>query len=313
MKLHHLALCLLATLVSLSAAEPKKVVLIAGTPSHAAGQHEFNAGCLLLKKCLDQVPGVNVVVNLNGWPKDETILDGAAAVFIYADGGGGHPAIQGDRLRKLAKLMNQGAGLACAHYGVEVPKEKGGPEFLKWMGGYFETHWSVNPTWLADFKSFPSHPIARGVQPFSIRDEWYFHMRFAGGMKGVTPILTAIAPASTMSRSDGPHSGNPAVRKAVAAGEPQHLAWAFERPDGGRGFGFTGGHYHQNWGNDDFRKLVLNAILWVAKVEVPASGVQSIITADDLKQNLDSKGGQRGASQPVAPATQPFVSPVTGK
>ncbi|TXH01385.1 MAG: hypothetical protein E6R05_05725, partial [Candidatus Moraniibacteriota bacterium] len=71
-------------------------------------------------------------------------------------------------------------------------------------------------------------------------------MRFPEGMKNVIPILTAVAPASTMQRADGPHSGNPHVRKEVAAGIPQHTAWAFERPDGGRSFGFTGGHFHWN-------------------------------------------------------------------
>jgi type 1 glutamine amidotransferase len=92
-----------------------------------------------------------------------------------------------------------------------------------------------------------------------------------------------------MSRSDGPHEGNPAVREAVKRGEPQIVAWTCERPDGGRGFGFTGGHYHRNWGNDDVRRLVLNAILWTAKVEVPATGVASKVTEADLKRNLDRK------------------------
>ena len=37
------------------------------------------------------------------------------------------------------------------------------------------------------------HPTARGVKPFVIKDEWYYHMRFVEGMKGVTPILSAVA------------------------------------------------------------------------------------------------------------------------
>ena len=66
------------------------------------------------------------------------------------------------------------------------------------------------------------------------------------------------------------------------------MAWACERKDGGRGFGFTGGHFHFNWGNDQFRKLVLNAIVWVAKGEVPKDGVKSATpTAEELEKNQD--------------------------
>jgi hypothetical protein len=83
------------------------------------------------------------------------------------------------------------------------------------------------------------------------------------------------------------------MRKSVKAGEPQTVAWAFERPEGGRGFGFTGSHFHKNWGNDDFRKVVLNAIVWTAKMDVPADGVQSKVTAEQLEQNLDPKGPRK--------------------
>lgn len=272
-----------------SLAADKKIVFIAGKASHGPGDHEHRAGCLLLAKCLSQVPGVTSVVHSNGWPAEVSAFEGAAAVIIYADGGGGHPAIQPDRLQLLGELVDRGVGLGCLHYAVEVPKNQGGPEFLRWIGGYFETYWSVNPTWEAEFKVLPKHAITRGVAPFKIRDEWYYHMRFQEGMRGVTPILTAVPPEKTRGRpgANEPHGGNPAVQQR--AGQPEHTMWAFERPDGGRGFGFTGAHYHKNWGNDDFRKVVLNAILWCAKVDVPAGGVESVVTENDLKQNLDRK------------------------
>ena len=133
--------------------------------------------------------------------------------------------------------------------------------------------------------------------------------RFAKDMKGVTPILSDVAPAETMKRGDGAHSGNPHVRKSVAAGNPQHVAWAFERPNGGRGFGFTGGHNHPNWGNDDYRKTVLNAIVWVAKAEVPAAGVPSKLTEKDLYANLDNKGRKpKPRSNPGPKAGSGFTS-----
>ncbi|HEX7858811.1 MAG TPA: ThuA domain-containing protein [Verrucomicrobiae bacterium] len=267
----------------------KKIVLLAGSVSHGKGEHEFNAGCQLLKKCLDSVPGIKAEVHQNGWPKDEKAFEGANAIFIYCDGGGGHPFHNPERRKVIADLMKKGVGLGCGHYAVEVPKGETGDAFLDWIGGYFETHWSVNPHWTADFKSLPTHPIARGVQPFQINDEWYYHMRFRENMRGVTPILSALPPEKTLAREDGPHSGNPAVREAIKRGEAQHLMWAAERADGGRGFGFTGGHFHKNWADDNFRKVVLNAILWSAKMEVPANGVESRVSEEDMKANLDAK------------------------
>ena len=69
--------------------------------------------------------------------------------------------------------------------------------------------------------------------------------------------------------------GNPAVWEDVSAGKKQVMAWAYDRPDGGRGFGFTGLHKHANLGDDNFRTLLLNAVAWVSKLEVPEGGVRS--------------------------------------
>jgi hypothetical protein len=113
-------------------------------------------------------------------------------------------------------------------------------------------------------------------------------MRFNDNMKGVTPILTAIPPASTLTRKDGPRDNNEFVRKEQ--GQPQHMCWVTERPDRGRGFAFTGGHFHKNWGNENFRKLVLNGIAWTARVEVPKNGVPApALSEADLMVNLDQK------------------------
>ncbi len=289
MKLKAVALTILMA-AFIATAGDTRIILIAGAASHGPGDHEHRAGCLLLKGCLDKVPGVHSEVYSNGWPDNaDAALAGAATIVVYSYGEGGHPFLRGDHLKTVGALMDKGVGLVCLHYAVEPKKEKGEKEFLDWMGGCFETDWSVNPTWQPEFKPLPKHPITRGVNPPNLTDEWYFHMRFREGLNGILPILSAVAPRSTMSRPDGPHEGNPAVRQSVRRGDPQVVAWACERPDGGRGFGFTGGHFHRNWGNDDFRKLVLNAILWTAKVEVPANGVECKVTDDELKQNLDRK------------------------
>jgi putative membrane-bound dehydrogenase-like protein len=263
----------------------RKVVFVAGRQSHGYGAHEHYAGSRLLAESLQRnMPGYEVVVHRNGWPEEPDFLEGADALVIYSDGGGGHPIIP--HLDQVQPHIDRGMGLACIHYAVEIPKGEPGDRFVQWLGGYFETHWSVNPHWVAKFETLPDHPITRGVEPFEIDDEWYYHMRFRDNMEGVTPILTAIPPESTLSRPDGPHSGNPHVR--AKAGQPQHVAWATEREDGGRGFGFTGGHHHWNWGDPNFRRLVLNAIVWTAKGEVPEGGVSDQpLSISDLEENQD--------------------------
>ena len=268
---------------------PKKLVLIAGTPSHPPGMHEFNAGVQLLAQCLKETKGLEVSVNLNGWPKDESAFDGAAGILIYADGGEGHPAVQKDRPALLGALMKKGVGLMCGHYGVEVLKDKGGKEFQDWIGGYYENAWSCNPIWRPEFKEFPVHPIANGVKPFSAEDEWYFNMRFRPEMKGVTPILTAT-PSDAVRNGPYVYPRGPYEHIQKAKGRAEHMMWAVERADGGRGVGFTGGHFHSNWKNDDYRKAVLNALLWICKVDVPKAGVESAVTDEEMKANLDPKG-----------------------
>jgi hypothetical protein len=278
-----------ATPLTAAADKPRKLVLIAGSPSHGPGEHEFNAGVLLLAECLKGVKGLETVVFRNGYPKDDSALDTADGILCYADGGRNHPLIREKRLERLGKLMAKGTGLMCAHYGVEVPKDLGGPEFLQWIGGYYEHLYSCNPMWTPEFKEFPRHPIANGVRPFSIRDEWYFNMRFRDDLTGVTPILTAVPPDAVR---DGPYVYPKGPYKHIqeAKGRPEVMMWATERADGGRGVGFTGGHFHRNWKDDNFRKVVLNALLWICKVEVPAGGVESIVTDEQLAANWDDKG-----------------------
>lgn len=265
--------------------DAKKVVFVAGRPSHGFGAHEHRAGCLLLSRLLEKHgPGVLTAVYDGGWPRDPTAFDNADAVVLYMDGGAGHPVLR--HLEQMDAVMARGVGLACLHYAVEVPKEKAGERFLAWIGGYFETNWSVNPHWTARFDELPEHPVTRGVAPFTLRDEWYYHMRFRAEMRGVTPLLTAVPPDSTRERRFGPHSGNPHVR--ARKGMPEHVAWAAERADGGRGFGITGGHFHWNWGHDRFRTLVLNALVWIAHGEVPEDGVRTPTpTVDELLAEQD--------------------------
>ena len=273
------------------AAEKSKIVFISGKPSHGVMAHEHRAGNILLAKALNTADlGVNaVVLPENGYPSDATVLSDAATIVIFSTGHTRH--LLNARLEEFDALMKTGTGVVMIHWATEAERGEPGDKFLEWMGGFCDLDWSVNPHWTPNFNSFPDHPVSNGVKPFSLNDEWYYHMRFVDGMKGVTPILSAVPGPETLTRPDGARSGNPDVRKAVAKGESQHVAWTYERPDGkGRGFGFTGAHDHVNWQDDNFRKVVLNAILWTAHVKVPKTGVPSSTPSDaEIRSNLDDK------------------------
>jgi hypothetical protein len=267
----------------------KKIVFLSGQPSHGYAQHEQYAGDMLLARLLNEsVPSVYCDVYQHTWPTDSRAFDNAAAIVIFCDGGEGHMAIP--HLKELEPLMDKGVGLGQIHYAVEVPEGPAGDAWLKWIGGYFETNWSVNPDWDAHYTSIPRHEVTRGVHPFTTHDEWYYHMRFRPEMQGVTPILSAVPPDATRQKKDDPHGGNPAVRAGVGKNIPETTLWVATRDHDGRGFGLTGAHYHFNWAQNDFRKLTLNSVLWIAHVQVPADGVQSKIpTPDQLLANLDPK------------------------
>jgi type 1 glutamine amidotransferase len=288
LRLSLVASLLLAAFTSFAA--DQKIVLIAGKPSHPPGMHEFRAGSLLLQQCLAGVKGVSVTVYSNGWPNVENAFEGANAVVIYADGGGGHPAIQKDHKEILGALAKKGVGIGFMHYGVEILATNGGPEFLQWIGGHYEHLYSCNPMWSPKYETFPKHPVANGVKPFSNRDEWYFNMRWNEDQKkSITPVLVA-KPSDEVRKGPYVYPRGPYEHIVAASGRDETMMWTFERKGGGRGFGFTGGHTHANWGDENQRKVVLNALLWIAKVRVPKNGVESTVTPEQLAANFDPKG-----------------------
>ena len=283
-----------------------RIVLIAGQPSHPSGQHEFNAGAIILARALNEQSGLPVEVEVvhNGWPEDDSVFDGAAAVVIYSDGNARHP-VNGHE-DKMSAMAEAGMGMMFMHYGVEVPPGAQGELFKGWIGGHYEAGFSVNPHWTAEGEPNRDHAISRGVPKLKANDEWYYNMRFAQPRTAVS-IYGDIPTREKINRyihwsPDGENQ----------LGTQQTMMWAVERPDGGRGVGFTGGHWHRNWAIDDFRRLVLNGIVWSAGLEVPEGGVKSeAVTEAQLNENLDEKKKMERVALPgEADLTQPAADPI---
>ncbi|MCX8513069.1 MAG: ThuA domain-containing protein, partial [Chthoniobacteraceae bacterium] len=240
------SLLLLLGLAASAVAEPR-VVFLAGGRSHGPGEHEFYAGCQILAKALNEQSGLNIKADvIKGWPSDDSVLDGAKAVVIYADG----TSVVGKGWEKMDALAKKGVGIMFMHYAVHPNAPEGEKYYRPWIGGAFETGWSVNPHWVADLTALPNHAISRGVgSPVEAYDEFYYNMRFRPNRGEVLDLVTATPTRERVKRYINLWNEH----GVAGLDKPQTLMWGVERPDGGRGVGFSGGHNHRNWAVDGFR------------------------------------------------------------
>ena len=266
----------------LGSVQAAKVVFLHGSKSHASGDHEFKAGSNLLAKHINAQKKVNLQATVHhGWPTDESILDDADAIVIYADG----TKVIGSGWEKMDQLVKEKKiGVLFMHYAVHPSVEQGEKYYLPWIGGFFKNGISVNPFWRANIKPMKGHETARGVGKIEAVDEFYFNIELhpdslnLGAAKPNEKNLLRI--------------NNIWTRAAyLAKGKTQSLLWGITRPSGGRGAGFTGGHHHRNWAIESYRKLILNTIAWIAGEKVPTGGVPTYpVTEDELNESLDDYG-----------------------
>jgi hypothetical protein len=257
-------------------ASAAKIVLLAGSPSNKPGQHEYFAGCALLQEWLATVPGVAPVMVADGWPKNEAVLDGARAVVFYMDGGPKLPFLTPKRRAKVQALADAGTGFIVLHQAVDCPADLA-PSFKEWFGAAFQPDIGCRGHWDVNFDAVNSHAVTSGMKPFELlKDGWLYNLHFAE--KGVTPLLAAQMPDTSRKTEHA----------KAHAGRAETVAWAFERANSGRSVGFTGCDLHASWAVPGQRRLLINALLWTAKLPVPAAGAATDSPVD-LTRNLDRK------------------------
>jgi len=239
-------------------ARPAAIVLWAGAvkPRDRVGHHDYAAGCALLADLLRQTPGVDPVLFGESLPEDEARLDSARALVCYSRGGGKQPFLGSiARIERLQSLVDRGLGLVMLHQAVSFPPELA-DRALGWLGGAHVRTRSRRGHWWTRHRAFPAHPATRGVRPWWIRDGWLNRIEFGADAAGVVPLLWA----------------GPRHRGSRAGGPADVVCWAWERPDGGRSFCFSGLDAHSAWSVPGLRQLVVNGILWSAGLPVPAAG-----------------------------------------
>lgn len=235
----------------------KKIVLIGHEPDHPYRTHCYLPDCELLARCLRQTEGVEAVVSRN-WPTDPEVLRGVDAIVLHVREGGTllfHPPHRDE----AARLLKEGVGLAAIHWGTGAAMGEVGARWLAALGGWFNPEFSRYLVQESTVRvAEPGHPVSRGWNDYPLRDEFYIKLRFQPEAK---PVMVANVD-----------------------GDDYPIGWVYERPDSaGRSFGFVGGHFHDNFAVEEFRRGIVNGILWTAGVELPAGGAPCEIGPQDLE------------------------------
>lgn len=257
---------------ALKAEELARVLIVVGPSKHPPGTHEVAAGGRLMKHGLEQMENLSGVKAdvVEGWP-DQSLRDAASTIVFIGDMFPPNrlPHAQ-QNLADLDAMMRRGVGIACVHYATGLHGDDVGADgdhpLLRWMGGYFANRSCPHHESIA--RVFPTatitpaaseHPVSRGWREFTLHDEPYINNYFGEDGNRLAPNVTALA--TSMLPPESP--------------KRETVAWCVERSDMGRGFGIVMPHFYKNWGVEGLRRLILNGIVWTAKIEVPSDGVKT--------------------------------------
>lgn len=263
------SLLILVTVLGLypaaDAAAPKKLLLVGCPPDgHPPMTHEYMAGLGILRKCLADVPGLDIiVVNAVGpWREGPELIDRADGVVLFVSEGARWLHDDPKRLDALKAVAKRKGGLAVLHWGMGTKDAKNIDGFLALFGachGGPDRKYAVVEAEIA--LADKGHPVGRGIpEKFRVKEEFYYRLKVVKPADSVKPVL-----------------------RAAIDGKDEMVAWAWQRPDGGRSFGFSGLHFHDNWRREEYRRLVAQGVLWSLYLPVPEKGLAVKVTDDDLK------------------------------
>ncbi|HVA46083.1 MAG TPA: ThuA domain-containing protein [Pirellulales bacterium] len=222
-----------------------------GPDGHPPTTHEYLPGLKVLQVCLQGVPGVEARVERcdEPWPEGPDKLAEVDGCVLFLSEGAKWINADPRRYEAFTRLAARGGGLVALHWAMGTKDTENIGPFVRLLGGchggpdrkytVIETRWQA-----AD------HPIANAVGPLTVRDEFYYRLKLVEPGDAIQPVITV-----------------------PIEGRDETVAWAWQRPDGGRSFGFSGLHFHDNWRREAYRRLVSQAVLWTLKLPMPQAGL----------------------------------------
>ena len=249
--------------VASHAAEKRLLLLGQGPDGHPRLTHEYRAGVRVVARCLQSHPDVKLrVVSADGsWPEGPDLIRQADAVVLFLSEGAKWLQQDARRFQAFAQLAQRRGGLVVLHWGMGTRPANYIDRFLQLFGachGGQDRKYQVVQR-VARIAP-PAHPVTSGIKDFDIRDEFYYRLKRVRSASPPTPLLTV-----------------------PIDGRREMVAWAWQRPDGGRSFGFSGLHFHENWARVEYRRLVVQGVLWTLQLPIPADGLAVGITPEDLR------------------------------
>jgi len=241
-----------SNIVSILTDDPTKILLVGAKLDHPYASHMYEFECSLLAKALRNTPGVEAIT-IPAWPPaDLEALGDVRAIVFYASPVG-HVVLSPTNRERFVGLMKNKVGMVAIHWATGVGYDKAADseelrdEYKSILGGWFRRPPCDVIVGQAHLRQVAAgHPIYNGWREWEIRDEFYLN-----------PVLhEQAAPLLEVTVDDKKHV----------------VGWTFERANSGRSVGITLGHFHHNFAREDFRRLLVNSILWAANVAVPDSG-----------------------------------------
>ena len=293
------ALALLGGTSQAYAQEQKQKVIyfLSGLKDHAGpGRHEVAKDLLVLQDCLNQaynIKGVKIVtkyIDARSALDVEDIKDADALIVesssVSSSQKRTHPLFPPlapgekkydketlDYLSQLDALHKAGMGIMILHWGVAANNEQNPTArdyYLSWFGETAMEGYTQNPLgfWIVTpIESVKRHPILRGVNRWIYKDEIFSRLVVNPGDPYRTDLLMGESPETNQSEAGSP--------KGVIG--PRGIASAYEKGKE-RGILWGGMDFHSALLNEDYRRFLLNAIVWTAGIEVPVGGVKSHAT-----------------------------------
>jgi type 1 glutamine amidotransferase len=242
----------------------RKLLLVGQAPDgHPPQTHEYNAGIRILAKLLEKQPDLEImVVRGDGpWKEGPELIDRADGVVLFVSEGAKWVHQDPKRLAALQRLAARGGGLAALHWAMGTRPAEPIEDFVKLFGGCHGGPDRKYKVLEADVKVVdPKSPITTGITDFHVKEEFYYRLKFPKPAGTVQPIL-----------------------RTEIDGQPETVCWAWQRPDGGRSFGFSGLHFHENWQRPEYRRLIAQGVLWTLKQPIPEGGLRVELPEDELK------------------------------